>query len=210
MIEVKNITVKIKKETILKDVSYIFEAGKIYGLRGRNGAGKTMFLRALAGLIRVSSGRIVVDGEVLGENIDFPPSLGLLIENNNLAPEFSLTKNLKLLSQIKKVATDDDIEQTIARVGLATNDSRKVAKFSLGMKQRGAIAQALFEKPSLILLDEPTNAIDQKGVIQIRELLAEEAQRGATIILASHNLEDLTLLVDKIIDLSDGEIVSDV
>ena len=117
MIEVKNITVKIKKETILKDVSYIFEAGKIYGLRGRNGAGKTMFLRALAGLIRVSSGRIVVDGEVLGENIDFPPSLGLLIENNNLAPEFSLTKNLKLLSQIKKVATDDDIEQTIARVG---------------------------------------------------------------------------------------------
>lgn len=210
MIEVNNITVKIKKDTVLKKVSYNFESGKIYGLRGRNGAGKTMFLRALAGLIRVNSGSIVVDGQILGEKIDFPPSLGLLIENNNLAPEFSLTKNLKLLSKIKNVATDDDIAQTITRVGLESTDSRKVAKFSLGMKQRGAIAQALFEKPSLILLDEPTNAIDQKGVIQIREILAEEAQRGATIILASHNPEDLNVLTDEIIDLSEGEIVTHV
>lgn len=210
MIEVNNITVKIKKDTVLKKVSYNFESGKIYGLRGRNGAGKTMFLRALAGLIRVNSGSIAVDGQILGEKIDFPPSLGLLIENNNLAPEFSLTKNLKLLSKIKNVATDDDIAQTITRVGLESTDSRKVAKFSLGMKQRGAIAQALFEKPSLILLDEPTNAIDQKGVIQIREILAEEAQRGATIILASHNPEDLNVLADEIIDLSEGEIVTHV
>lgn len=210
MIEVNNITVKIKKDTVLKKVSYNFESGKIYGLRGRNGAGKTMFLRALAGLIRVNSGSIAVDGQILGEKIDFPPSLGLLIEINNLAPEFSLTKNLKLLSKIKNVATDDDIAQTITRVGLESTDSRKVAKFSLGMKQRGAIAQALFEKPSLILLDEPTNAIDQKGVIQIREILAEEAQRGATIILASHNPEDLNVLADEIIDLSEGEIVTHV
>ncbi|MEX0379839.1 ATP-binding cassette domain-containing protein [Leuconostoc sp. MS02] len=207
MIEVNNITITLKKDTVLKEVSYAFESGKIYGLRGRNGAGKTMLLRALAGLIPVKEGQIKIDDQVLGDKIDFPPSMGLLIENNNLAPEFTLTKNLQLLGKIKKVATDDDIATTITRVGLDPKDTRKVAKFSLGMKQRGAIAQALFEKPMLILLDEPTNAIDQQGVIEIRELLAAEAKRGATIILASHNPEDLSVLADEIIDLSHGEIV---
>lgn len=207
MIEVNNITITLKKDTVLKAVSYAFESGKIYGLRGRNGAGKTVLLRALAGLIPVNEGQIKIDDQVLGDKIDFPPSMGLLIENNNLAPEFTLTKNLQLLGKIKKVATDDDIAATIKRVGLDPKDKRKVAKFSLGMKQRGAIAQTLFEKPMLILLDEPTNAIDQQGVIEIRELLAAEAKRGATIILASHNPEDLSVLADEIIDLSHGEIV---
>lgn len=207
MIEVNNITITLKKDTVLKEVSYAFESGKIYGLRGRNGAGKTMLLRALAGLIPVNEGQIKIDDQVLGEKIDFPPSMGLLIENNNLAPEFTLTKNLQLLGKIKKIATDDDIAATIKRVGLDPKDKRKVAKFSLGMKQRGAIAQALFEKPMLILLDEPTNAIDQQGVTEIRELLVAEAKRGATIILASHNPEDLSVLADEIIDLSHGEIV---
>jgi len=207
MIEVNNITITLKKDTVLKEVSYAFESGKIYGLRGRNGAGKTMLLRALAGLIPVNEGQIKIDDQVLGEKIDFPPSMGLLIENNNLAPEFTLTKNLQLLGKIKKIATDDDIAATIKRVGLDPKDKRKVAKFSLGMKQRGAIAQTLFEKPMLILLDEPTNAIDQQGVTEIRELLVAEAKRGATIILASHNPEDLSVLADEIIDLSHGEIV---
>jgi len=153
MIEVNNITITLKKDTVLKAVSYAFESGKIYGLRGRNGAGKTMLLRALAGLIPVNEGQIKIDDQVLGEKIDFPPSMGLLIENNNLAPEFTLTKNLQLLGKIKKIATDDDIAATIKRVGLDPKDKRKVAKFSLGMKQRGAIAQTLFEKPMLILLD---------------------------------------------------------
>lgn len=210
MIEVQNITVKLKKTIVLENVSYTFEDGKIYGLRGRNGAGKTMLLRTIAGLLKADRGQIVIDGQQLGEKIDFPPSLGLLIENNNLAPEFTLQKNLKLLSKIKKVATNEDIETTIKRVGLDIADKRKVAKFSLGMKQRGAIAQALFEKPKLILLDEPTNAIDQKGVTQIRALLQEEAQRGATIILASHNPDDLEILADEIIDLANGEIVVNV
>lgn len=210
MIEVQNITVKLKKTIVLENVSYTFEDGKIYGLRGRNGAGKTMLLRTIAGLLKADRGQIVIDGQQLGEKIDFPPSLGLLIENNNLAPEFTLQKNLKLLSKIKKVATNEDIETTIKRVGLDIADKRKVAKFSLGMKQRGAIAQALFEKPKLILLDEPTNAIDQKGVTQIRALLQEEAQRGATIILASHNPDDLKILADEIIDLANGEIVVNV
>lgn len=210
MIEVQNITVKLKKTIVLENVSYTFEDGKIYGLRGRNGAGKTMLLRTIAGLLKADRGQIVIDGQQLGEKIDFPPSLGLLIENNNLAPEFTLQKNLKLLSKIKKVATNEDIETTIKRVGLDIEDKRKVAKFSLGMKQRGAIAQALFEKPKLILLDEPTNAIDQKGVTQIRALLQEEAQRGATIILASHNPDDLEILADEIIDLANGEIVVNV
>jgi len=207
MIEVNNITITLKKDMVLKAVSYAFESGKIYGLRGRNGAGKTMLLRALAGLIPVNEGQIKIDDQVLGEKIDFPPSMGLLIENNNLAPEFTLTKNLQLLGKIKKIATDDDIAATIKRVGLDPKDKRKVAKFSLGMKQRGAIAQTLFEKPMLILLDEPTNAIDQQGVTEIRELLVAEAKRGATIILASHNPEDLSVLADEIIDLSHGEIV---
>lgn len=164
MIKVEQATKKIGNNIVLKAVNLDFQEGKIYGLRGRNGAGKTMLLRAIAGLIRLDSGRILINNQQIKKEISFPKSLGILIENNNVLPDFTLKKNLQLLAKIKKIATDEMIDDAILRVGLNPNDKRKVRQFSLGMKQRAAIAQAIFEKPDLILLDEPTNAIDVEGV----------------------------------------------
>ncbi|MCT8389885.1 ATP-binding cassette domain-containing protein [Leuconostoc holzapfelii] len=209
MINVANATKQIGNKTVLDKINLTLENGKIYGLRGRNGAGKTMLLRAIAGLIRLDSGKIVIDGKTLHKDIDFPRELGLLIENNNVLPDFTLRKNLQLLAKIKKVATDEMIDDAIRRVGLDPNDKRKVRQYSLGMKQRAAIAQAIFEKPTLILLDEPTNAIDYDGVQEMRALFEVEKQRGATIILASHNPEDLNILADQIINMADGSVTDE-
>ncbi|MFT8813490.1 ABC transporter ATP-binding protein [Oenococcus sp.] len=207
MIEVKNIIKTINHKTVLDNLSLTFETGKIYGLKGRNGAGKTMLLRAIAGLIRLDSGSITIDGKVLHRDIDFPSELGLLIENNNVLPEFTLRKNLLLLAKIRKVASPEMIDATIKRVGLDPADKRKVRQYSLGMKQRAAIAQALFEKPKLILLDEPTNAIDIEGVKEMRRIFEAEKEAGATIILASHNPEDLSILADQVFNMEEGKLV---
>lgn len=209
MINVADATKRIGNKTVLAKINLILENGKIYGLRGRNGAGKTMLLRAIAGLIRLDSGKIVIDGKTLHKDIDFPRELGLLIENNNVLPDFTLRKNLQLLAKIKKIATDQMIDDAIRRVGLDPNDKRKVRQYSLGMKQRAAIAQAIFEKPALILLDEPTNAIDYDGVQEMRALFEVEKQRGATIILASHNPEDLNILADQTINMADGSVTDE-
>lgn len=208
MIDVKHVSKAIKGQPILDNITVSFTSGQIYGLRGKNGAGKTMLLRALAGLINLSNGEIVIDEKILHKDMDFPESLGILIENNNLLPEYTARKNLQLLAKIKKVATDEDIDTAIKRVGLDPNDKRIVKKFSLGMRQRLAIAQAIFEKPQLILLDEPTNAIDSDGVAQIRQVLLAEKERGATIIIASHSKEDLAILADRVFEMAEGHLKS--
>ncbi|WP_312980614.1 ABC transporter ATP-binding protein [Leuconostoc falkenbergense] len=209
MIIIEQATKKIGRNTVLKDVNLNFKEGTIYGLRGRNGAGKTMLLRAIAGLIKLDSGRILVNNQQIRKEISFPKSLGILVENNNVLPDFTLKKNLQLLAKIKKIATDEMIDDAILRVGLNPNDKRKVRQFSLGMKQRAAIAQAIFEKPDLILLDEPTNAIDVEGVREMRKIFELEKKRGASIILASHNPEDLNVLADEIIVMAEGRVVNE-
>jgi len=206
MIELTDVTKLLNGHYVLDHISQSFMDGQVYGLRGKNGAGKTMLLRAIAGLINIDSGQIVIDGRKLHDGMDFPPSLGILIENNNLMPEYTARKNLQLLAKIKKVASDADIDATITRVGLDPNDKRTVKQFSLGMRQRLAIAQAIFERPELILLDEPTNAIDSDGVQQVRAILLEEKKRGATIIIASHTAEDLVVLADEIYNMAEGRI----
>ncbi|MED3854921.1 ATP-binding cassette domain-containing protein [Priestia megaterium] len=202
-----NLSKKIKKQYVLKDINYTFDTGMIYGLYGRNGSGKTMLLRALAGLIRPSEGNILIDNKKLHEDISFPPSIGVIIENTSLLPQYDAFTNLKILANIKNIASDEDIKEAIKRVGLDPLSKLKVKKFSLGMKQRLSIAQAIFEKPDIILLDEPTNAIDEEGINSIRNLLLKEKDRGATIVIASHNKEDLTILADKKIIMNSGEIV---
>ena len=209
MIKVEQATKKIGNNIVLKAVNLDFQEGKIYGLRGRNGAGKTMLLRAIAGLIRLDSGRILINNQQIKKEISFPKSLGILIENNNILPDFTLKKNLQLLAKIKKIATDEMIDDAILRVGLNPNDKRKVRQFSLGMKQRAAIAQAIFEKPDLILLDEPTNAIDVEGVREMRKIFDNAKRRGACIILASHNPEDLNVLADEIIVMTEGSVINE-
>lgn len=207
-IMVTNLSKKIKKAFVLKDINYTFEPGKAYGLFGRNGSGKTMLLRALSGLIYPTEGTVAIDGQTLHKDISFPPSIGVIIENTTLLPQYDAFTNLEILAKVKKKASDYDIRNAIERVGLDPNSKMKVRKYSLGMKQRLSIAQAIFEKPDILLLDEPTNAIDEKGVTLVRDLLLEEKKRGALIVIASHNKEDLSVLSDETLSMENGEILA--
>ena len=204
MVEIKNYCKSIKSRPILNNVSYNFEYGKIYGLYGHNGSGKTMLLRAIAGLLVPDSGSVVIDGKVLHKDMSFPPSIGIVIENMNLLPQYNAFDNLKILGKIKKTATDEDIKTALERVGLKSD--LKVKKFSLGMKQRLNIAQAVFEKQTIILLDEPTNALDNDGVQLIYKLLKEERERGALVVITTHHKEDLEEVCDVVLKMTEGEL----
>lgn len=204
MVEIKNYCKSIKSRPILNNVSYNFEYGKIYGLYGHNGSGKTMLLRAIAGLLVPDSGSVVIDGKVLHKDMSFPPSIGIVIENMNLLPQYNAFDNLKILGKIKKTATDEDIKTALERVGLKSD--LKVKKFSLGMKQRLNIAQAVFEKQKIILLDEPTNALDNDGVQLFYKLLKEEKERGALVVITTHHKEDLEEICDVVLEMTEGEL----
>lgn len=204
MVEIKNYCKSIKSRPILNNVSYNFEYGKIYGIYGNNGSGKTMLLRAIAGLLVPDSGSVVIDGKVLHKDMSFPPSIGIVIENMNLLPQYNAFDNLKILGKIKKTATDEDITTALERVGLKSD--LKVKKFSLGMKQRLNIAQAVFEKQKIILLDEPTNALDNDGVQLIYKLLKEEKERGALVVITTHHKEDLEEVCDVVLKMTEGEL----
>lgn len=204
MVEIKNYRKSIKSRPILNNVSYNFEYGKIYGIYGHNGSGKTMLLRAIAGLLVPDSGSVVIDGKVLHKDMSFPPSIGIVIENMNLLPQYNAFDNLKILGKIKKTATDEDIKTALERVGLKSD--LKVKKFSLGMKQRLNIAQAVFEKQKIILLDEPTNALDNDGVQLIYKLLKEEKERGALVVITTHHKEDLEKVCDVVLKMTEGEL----
>lgn len=202
----KNYNKLIKKKEILTDINLTFESGKIYGLHGHNGSGKTMFLRAICGLILPTSGSVTVDGKTVGKDIEFPDSVGVIIENMSLIPEYTGFKNLQLLAGIKKKIGDSEIRDTLISVGLDPDDKRKVKEYSLGMKQKLNFAQAIMEKPELLLLDEPTNAMDVQTVEKVRSILVEMKEKGTLIIIASHNKEDLDALCDEFIDICDGKI----
>ena len=204
MVEIKNYCKSIKSRPILNNVSYNFEYGKIYGIYGHNGSGKTMLLRAIAGLLVPDSGSVVIDGKVLHKDMSFPPSIGIVIENMNLLPQYNAFDNLKILGKIKKTATDEDIKTALERVGLKSD--LKVKRFSLGMKQRLNIAQAVFEKQKIILLDEPTNALDNDGVQLIYKLLKEEKERGALVVITTHHKEDLEEVCDVVLKMTEGEL----
>lgn len=209
-VEVKNYSKKLKGRNVLDNVSYKFEGGNIYGLYGRNGSGKTMLMRAVAGLIFPTSGEVIIDGKVLHKEISFPKDMGVIIENMELMPQYDAYDNLKILGKIRKTETDDDINSTLEKVGLHDVKGKKVRTYSLGMKQKLAIAQAIFEHPKLLLLDEPTNALDEESINDIRKLLLELKEKGVLIIVASHNKEDIELLSDVKINMADGKIKSEV
>lgn len=209
MIQLQNVTKRIKENTVLDNVSYTFKSGFVYGLYGQNGSGKTMLLRAISGLINLDSGSIFIDGEKLHDKIEFPPETGIVIENMELLPECSAKGNLQMLAKIKNIADEKDIIFSLERVGLDPDSDKKVKKFSLGMKQRLNIAQAIFENQKIILLDEPTNALDEDAVQLIYKIIREEKSRGATIIVATHHKEDLKEVCDVILKIAEGKIVEE-
>lgn len=209
MIQLQNVTKRIKENTVLDNVSYTFKSGFVYGLYGQNGSGKTMLLRAISGLINLDSGSIFIDGEKLHDKIEFPPETGIVIENMELLPECSAKRNLQMLAKIKNIADEKDIIFSLERVGLDPDSDKKVKKFSLGMKQRLNIAQAIFENQKIISLDEPTNALDEEAVQLIYKIIREEKSRGATIIVATHHKEDLKEVCDVILKIAEGKIVEE-
>ena len=206
-VKLNNYTKKIKQKIILDNINFEFKPGKIYGLYGRNGSGKTMLLRAIAGLIFPTEGTVIIDNKILHKDISFPQNLGIIIENTNLLPEYDGFTNLKILAKIRDVATDEDIKDAIKKVGLDPESKMKVNEYSLGMKQRLSIAQAIFENPDLLLVDEPTNALDEDSIQTVRNIFLEMNKKGVTIIIASHNKEDLKVLADETISMRDGQIV---
>ena len=205
-ISIEHVTKKIKDATVLKDICLEMKGGTVYGLQGKNGSGKTMLMRAISGLIRPTSGRIVINGEQLHKNISIPRSIGLLLENPSLLPEYDASQNLKLLAKMQGGVPEEEIRQLIRDVGLDDAGHKKVEKYSLGMKQRLGIAAAILGSPDIILLDEPINAIDGEGVDEIRSLILSLKNEKRIIIVACHDKEEMNLLADEIVHLRDGRI----
>lgn len=207
-IKITDVNKTIKKAPILRDINLEFTGGKVYGLRGKNGSGKTMLMRAICGLITPDSGIIDIDGKILGKDISFPESIGVLIENPAFIGNYTGFKNLKVLASIQNRIGDEQIRKALEDIGLDPDDKRTHRKYSLGMKQKLGIAAAVMENPDIIILDEPINALDEVSVEKVHDILEEQKKRGAVIIIACHDKEELDQLSDEIIEISDGRIIN--
>ena len=204
VIKIDDVSKIIKKQLILDHITMEFHSGTVYGITGINGSGKTMLLRLVSGLMRPSFGSVLYNDKRLYHDINFLPSIGIVIENVDLYPEFTGFQNLKMLANIRKRIQDADIERAMSRVGLDPKDKRTVKKYSLGMRKKLAIAQAIMESPEVILLDEPTSALDAESVEKVRDIIKAEKERGALILLTSHNADDIRILCDEIYALQNG------
>ncbi len=206
-LKVENLSKEIKNLRVLNKINLELNKGKIYGFRGKNGSGKTMLFRALCGLIKPTEGTVEINGQVLGEHISFPDSVGVIIEYPGFLPSLSGYENMKLIAEINNKIGEKEIKEIIEAVGLDPEDKKKFKKYSLGMKQRLGIAQALMENPELIILDEPTNALDSEAVLSIKELLFNKKKENKLILIASHDKEELEVLSDEIFYIENGSIV---
>ena len=204
ILKAEHVSKTIKNARILKDINLELNGGTVYGFTGRNGSGKTMLFRALSGLMRLTEGTVTFDGKMLGKDFSVLPSLGIVLENVGLFPNMTGKENLKYLAGLTGRIGDKEITHALERVGLDPEDKRTYRKYSLGMKQRLAIAQAIMESPDVIMLDEPTNGLDDSGVKLIRNLIMEEKRRGAIVLLASHNRDDIRALADKLYHIESG------
>lgn len=206
-IQVENLTKAFGKTTVLDNITVSFEKGQITGLIGRNGSGKTMLLKCIVGFVPPTSGKILVNGKVIGKDVDVPPDVGVIIEAPGFLPNYSGFSNLKFLATINKKISKEQIVRTIERVGLDPDSKKHVGKYSLGMRQRLGLAQALMEEPDILILDEPMNGLDNNGVEDIRRLLLDLKQEGKTIVIASHGKEDIQILCDTVYELDHGKIL---
>ena len=206
-VELIEVTKRIKQATVIDNVTETLYGGSIVGLKGINGSGKTMLMRLISGLIKPTSGLVKINGKVLGKDISFPESIGMLIENPAFLDHYSGFKNLELLASIKQIIGSEKIRETITRVDLDPDDGKYYQKYSLGMKQRLGIAAAIMESPDIVILDEPTNSLDSDGVQIVKDIVTEERDRGALVVLANHDYEILKFLSDEIIEIKQGQVV---
>ena len=206
-IQVNDIVLRFKKDILLDHVSYQCEQGKIHGIVGRNGSGKTLLMKCICGFIRPNEGHIYVRDKEIGKDIDFTPDTGIIIETPVFIPYYSGYRNLKVLAAINNRISRKDIENAMYQVGLDPTMKKRVATYSLGMRQRLGIAQAIMEDPSLIILDEPFNGLDKHGVEEMREYFLSLKKKGKTILLTSHNTEDIEYLCDTVVEMDHGKFI---
>lgn len=204
IIDVQHVSKSFGEEQVLKDICRSFEIGKIHGIVGNNGSGKTVLMKCICGFLRPDSGKIHVNYKEVGKDIDFPDDLGIIIETPGFLPNISGFKNLQLLASLKKKASDAVIRDAIMKVGLDPYMKKPVGKYSLGMRQRLGLAQALMEDPQLLILDEPLNGLDKHGAAHIRELIKSLRDEGKTVLLASHNQMDIDELCDTVCEMDGG------
>lgn len=204
---VNDYTKTIKGATVLDHVNLKLHSGVCYGFKGKNGSGKTMLMRAISGLINPSSGYVKIGDKQLGKDLSFPESIGILLENPAFLDDYTGFANLKLLADIQEKIKEKEIKEALNAVGLDPEDKRKYKKYSLGMKQKLGIAAAVMEKPDIVILDEPINAIDEEGVALVKKIIFEAKNRGAIVIVACHDKEELMELADEIVEISAGKIV---
>ncbi len=203
---INNFTKKLSNNLVLDNVNLELNSGKIYGLVGKNGSGKTMIMRAICGLILPTSGYVDIDGKVIGKDISFPQSVGALIENPGFISSYSGFRNLKVLAQIQNKISDSDIIETLKVVGLDPKDKKSFRKYSLGMKQKLGIAAAIMENPELLILDEPFNGLDEESVDRVRNLIIERKNENNIVILSCHDSEEIEKICDEIVEISLGKI----
>ena len=204
-ISVNCISKHFDKECVLKKVTREFEKGKIHGIVGNNGSGKTVLMKCICGFLIPDEGEVIVAGKHIGKEVDFPGDLGIIIETPGFLPNISGRKNLEILASLNKKIGVKEIEDAITRVGLNPKMKKPVSKYSLGMRQRLGIAQAIMEDPSLLILDEPFNGLDKNSVAEMRKLIKELKNEGKTVLLASHNQADIDELCDTVCEMDAGE-----
>lgn len=204
VVEMKHVTKRYGKIEVLKDVSLTCKAGKIYGLIGRNGSGKTVLLKSICGFVLPTSGEVRVQGQQVGKDVDFPTDIGFIIESPGFLARESGLQNLMHLASIRGKASAEDVRQSMYTVGLDPDLRKPVGKYSMGMRQRLGIAQAIMENPNILILDEPMNGLDNQGVIDIRQVLKQLKASGKTILIASHFQEDIDLLCDEVYEMDAG------
>ena len=207
VISIENVVKSFGTAVVLDDVTLAVEKGKICGIIGRNGSGKTVLMKMILGFIKPTSGTIKVNGKQVGKEIDIPDDIGAIIETPGFLPEYSAFQNLKLMAMIRGKITSKRIRETIKLVGLDPDSKKHVGKYSLGMRQRLGIAQAIMEDPQILLLDEPLNGLDNEGVEEMRNVLLKQKDQGKLIIIASHSKEDIDILCDEIFRFDHGKII---
>lgn len=203
-IRVQNISKDFGQERVLKSVTRDFESGKIHGIVGNNGSGKTVLMKCICGFLLPTEGKVIVNGKHVGRDVDFPPDLGLIIETPGFLPQMSGARNLEILASLNRKIGLKEIAVAIRRVGLDPLMKKTVGKYSLGMRQRLGIAQAIMEDPALLVLDEPLNGLDKHGVLEMRVLIKNLRNEGKTILLASHNQSDIDELCDTVCEMDAG------